>query len=169
MTATNITPSDRGRKIELRRAEQLLREGRSQREVAELMGVSQPAISQAISRGEIHFENKRFAKGKAVPWTVAPQHKDQHLVRMLRVRHRKDQGLTSAGPLERMYATFIRQMEKDDAVVTYDPETPDGFYRVRRRPGVDDHPLIRRDDLSDRGRPVKGTASIRRWFEEQGL
>ena len=80
------------------------------------------------------------------------------VARMLRAAHRREQGLPNAPVLERMLVTFLRSMAESDAVVHYDPELEDGFVRVKRRPGVDDHPLIRRDDLDDDGRPVRRTA-----------
>lgn len=156
MTATKITTKGRGRqRVDYSEAEQLLRQGKTQAEVAEQFGVSQSAIAVGISRGRIKYEYVEQPKGRAMPWTVKEEHQQRYLARMLRAYHRREQGLTNAPPLERMLVTFLRSMAEADAVVHYDPELEEGFIRVKRRPGVDDHPLIRRDDLDDDGKPIR--------------
>lgn len=155
MTSTKTTPKKGRQRIDYSEAEQLLRQGKTQEDVAETFGVSQSAVAVAISRGRIKFDYPTQAKGKAMPWTIREEHQQRYLARMLRAYHRREQGLTNAPPLERMLVTFLRSMEESDAVIHYDPELEEGFVRVKRRPGVDDHPLIRRDDLDDDGKPIR--------------
>lgn len=133
----------------------MLRSGATQGEVAEHFDVTQSAVAVAISRGNIAHEYREMSKTRAMPWRLLPEHQQKYLARMLRAAHRREQGLTNAPPLERMLVTFLRSMEEADAVITYRPELEDGFVRVKRRPGVDTHPLIRADDLDDNGKPVR--------------
>lgn len=149
-----MTKAKGRQRIDYSEAEQLLRQGRTQEEVASRFGVTQSAVATAISRGRIKFVYEKSPHGRAMPWRVNAEHQQMYLARMLRAYHRRQQGLTNAPPLERMLDSFLRSMERDDAVVHYDPELDEGFIRVKRRPGVDDHPIIRRDDLDDAGNPV---------------
>src|SRR5690348_2089893 len=148
--------TQRGRwaqKIDYKEAEQMLRAGRTQGEVAERFGVTQGAVSNAITRGNIKADTGRTGQ-RAVPWhPLRPEHRDKYLVRMLRAAHRRERGLKSAPVLEAMLDTFLRSMKEGGWVIDYDPENhPDeGFVRVPRRDGID-LGLIREPDLDNRGR-----------------
>lgn len=155
MTATINKKPGGAQRIDYSEAERLLRQGITQREVGERFGVTQAAIADAIRRGRIKFEYVNQPKDRAMPWRVKPEHQQKYLARMLRAAHRQEQGLTNAPPIARMLKSFLESAERDDFVVTYEPDTEDGFFRVTRRPGVDDLPLVRRDDLKDDGTPVK--------------
>lgn len=133
----------------------MLRSGMTQQEVGDHFGVTQAAVADAIRRDRIKFTYENQPKDRAMPWRVRPEHQNKYLARMLRAAHRRDQGLTNAPPIERMLESFLTSAERDDFVITYDPDTEDGFFRVQRRPGVDDLPLIRRDDLKDDGTPAR--------------
>lgn len=154
MKATSTTTKGKQR-IDYSEAEQMLRAGKTQQEVAEHFGATQSAIGQAVRRGRIKLENPKHASGRAMPWRVSEEHHQKYLARMLRSYHRQEQGLPNAAPLQRMLDSFLKSMEEADAVVHYDPDLEEGFIRVKRRPGVDDHPLIRRDDLDDDGKPLR--------------
>lgn len=142
-------------RIDYATAERMLRDGATQGEVAEHFDVTQSAVAVAIRRGNINYENTANAKGRAMPWTLREEHQQKYLARMLRAHHRREQGLTNAPVLERMLESFLRTMSEADSVITYRQETEDGFLRIKRRPGVDDHPVIRRDDLDDNGQSVR--------------
>lgn len=153
--ATTKTMTRGAQRIDYKVAEQMLRAGKTQLEVAERFGVTQGAVSRAIDRGAIKHEYDSYARGRAMPWRVSEEHQNKYLARMLRAYHRHEQGLTNAPPLARMLESFLRSAAEQDFVITYRADTEDGFFRVPRRPGIDDHPLIRRDDLDDKGRPVR--------------
>jgi hypothetical protein len=122
-------------RIDYKEAEQMLRSDRTQREVADHFGVTQAAVSAAIRRGVIKHEYDHLAKGRAMPWKVRTEHQNHYLARMLRAYHRRQQGLTSAAPWEYGLGNFLRAVERDNFVVTYEPDTDQGFFRVHRRPG----------------------------------
>lgn len=133
----------------------MLRSGATQAEVGARFGVSQAAISAAIRRGRIKWERPNQAEGRAVPWhPIRKEHRDQYLIRMLRVNHRRQQGLPSAAVLEAMLDNFLADAQARDFVVTYDPDTEQGFFRVSRRPGVD-RGLVRDPSVDDRGWPTQ--------------
>lgn len=125
----------------------MLRGGATQQEVAERYGVTQAAVSVNIKRGNIKIDYPNQPEGRAVPWhPIRKEHRDRYLIRMLRAAHRREQGLKSAPVLEAMLDTFLAQAAELDFVVTYDPDTEEGFFRVPRRHGIDEG-LIRNPDV----------------------
>ncbi|HLN78767.1 MAG TPA: hypothetical protein VK204_17110 [Nocardioidaceae bacterium] len=142
-------------KIDYSEATQMLRSGKTQREVADHFGVTQAAVSANIKRGNIKIEYPNQTEGRSVPWhPILPEHRDRYLIRMLRANHRREQGLANAPVLEAMLDKFLVAAEEQDFVVTYDPDTEEGFFRVPRRVGIDEG-LIRNPDLDDEGRPLR--------------
>lgn len=142
-------------RINYAEATQLLRAGATQREVAEKFGVTQAAVSANVKRGNIKVEYPNQTEGRAVPWhPIRVEHRDRYLIRMLRANHRREQGLKSAPVLEAMLDKFLEAAEEQDFVVTYDPDTEEGFFRVPRRIGIDEG-LVRNPDLDDQGRPIQ--------------
>lgn len=134
----------------------MLRAGQTQAQVAAHFGVSQGAVSNAISRGNIKADTNRTER-RAVPWTpIRPEHRDKYLVRMLRALHRREMGMKSAPVIEAQLDTFLRSMEEGGWVVDYDPvkHPEEGFIRVPRREGIDEG-LIREPGLDNRGRPKR--------------
>lgn len=132
----------------------MLRAGATQAEVAERFGVSQGAVSNAITRGNIKADTNRTGR-RAVPWSpIRPEHRDKYLVRMLRALHRREQGMKSAPVIEAQLDTFLRSMAEGGWVVDYLPDKfpEEGFVRVPRREGIDEG-LIREPGLDNRGRP----------------
>lgn len=136
-------------KIDYSEAEQMLRAGATQQEVADRFGVSQAAISNAVARGRIDMAPRR-PEGRAIPWTpIKLEHRQDYLARMLRAAHRREQGMTSSSFWESRLDGFLRAMEDGGWVVDYDPD--EGFKKVPRRLGVDQG-LVREPHLDDRGR-----------------
>lgn len=133
----------------------MLRAGATQQQVADKFGVTQAAVSANIKRGNIKVDYPNQTEGRSVPWhPIRPEHRDRYLVRMLRANARRAQGLKSAPVLEAMLDKFLQAADEQDFVVTYDPDTDEGFFRVPRRHGIDEG-LVRNPELDDRGRPVK--------------
>ena len=141
-------------KLDYSEAEQMLRSGQTQAQVAAHFGVSQGAVSNAITRGNIKADTNRTER-RAVPWTpIRPEHRDKYLVRMLRAHHRREMGMKSAPVIEAQLDTFLRSMAEGGWVIDYDPEKDpeNGFVRVPRREGID-LGLIREPGFDNRGRP----------------
>ena len=142
-------------RIDYAEATQMLRSGATQQDVADRYGVTQAAVSANVRRGNIKIDYPNQAEGRAVPWhPIRTEHRDRYLIRMLRANHRREQGLRSAPVLEAMLDKFLQTAEEQDFVVTYDPDTEEGFFRVPRRVGIDEG-LVRDPAIDDEGKPVR--------------
>jgi hypothetical protein len=156
-------------RIDYSEAEQMLRAGATQQEVADHFGVTQPAVNRAIWRGRI--KNISYDRSQtdetAIPWhPIRPEHRSRYLVRMLRAAARKDRGEKSAPVIEAQLDSFLRQARELDFVVHYDPETAEGFFRVPRRPGVDTW-LVRDPYLDDNGMKIRNPQGVRRRSDDK--
>src|SRR5512139_308063 len=164
MTTTGGVVTKQGRqRLDYSEAEQMLRAGKTQAEVAEHFGVKQPAVSLAIARGNISdiAYDRTATDESAIPWhPIRPEHRSRYLVRMLRAAARRDRGEASAPVIEAQLDKFLEQAEKMDFVVHYDPDTNEGWFRVERRPGVDKG-LIRDPYTDDNGLPIRNPQGVR--------
>lgn len=154
----------RGRqRIEYAEAEQMLRAGATQQEVADRFGVTQSGVQRAIARGRIKdiVYDRTATDESAIPWhPIRPEHRSRYLVRMLRAAARRDRGEKSAPVIEAQLDNFLKQIEELDFVVHYDPDTEEGFHRVPRRGGIDQG-LIRNPYLDDQGMQIRKPAGVR--------
>lgn len=144
-------------KLDDNEIEQLLRAGRTQQQVVNLykargLDITQSAISQAIAAGRIKVETNRNSGG--IPWKLKPEHRHLHAARMLRSLARLDAGLDIGESLKVQVKTWREGLELEDSVITYDPETPEGFWRVPRRHGID-LGWVREPNLDDDGLPLR--------------
>lgn len=150
-------------RIDYAEATRMLRAGATQQEVADHFGVTQGAVSRAIFRERI--KGVEYDRSKtdetAIPWhPVLPEHRSRYLPRMLRAAARRARGEKSAAVIEAQLDKFLEQVDALDFVVHYDPETPDGWFRVPRRAGVDTG-LIRDPYVDDDGRPIRRPQGVR--------
>lgn len=129
--------------IDYSEAEQMLRAGHSQTEVAEKFGVKQAAISMAISRGRIKHET---GVRRLLPWkNIKQEHLRLNVPRQLRAAMHLVAGDDQPPIVEAQARRFIDELHRMDAVIHYDPEgaidpkTGERVYwfRVPRRPGID--------------------------------
>ena len=136
---TMTTSKTRGGKAQLldySEAEQMLRAGKTQAQVAAKFGVSQSAVSLAIKRGRIKFDT---GFERLLPWTMKAEHINLSVPRGLRLAMRVQRGETQDMPpyLRAQGEGFIRTLEEMDAVIHYDPEVHPHWFRVPRRHGID--------------------------------
>ena len=127
-------------KLDDKEVEAMLRSGMTQLQVVQAyrdrgVSVAQSAISQAISSGRIKVDTNRN-KG-AIPWKLKPEHRHLHAARMLRTLARIEAGLEVGPSLVDQVRSWKEGLEIEDSVITYDPETEEGFWRVPRRHGID--------------------------------
>lgn len=146
-------------KLDDNEVEQMLRSGWTQTRVVAFYrehgtDVSQSAISQAITSGRIRVDTDRAGGG--IPWTLKPEHRHRHNARMLRTQARLDVGKDIGATLRPQVEAWRASMEADDAVIHYDPDTEEGFWRVVRRQGVDLW-WVRDPTVDDNGLPVRKT------------
>lgn len=79
-----------------------------------------------------------------IPWEVKPEHRYNYEVSMLRLVGRQRAGRPLSDLELQRVTSWVATLEEDQAVIHYDPETEQGFWRIPREPGDDD--LIRRPD-----------------------
>lgn len=146
----------RPQKLDDKEVERLLRAGKTQEDVVEIyrgkgIQIAQSTISQAISAGRIKVNTNRHTGG--IPWKLKPEHRHLHAARMLRTQARLDAGLEVGKSLQKQVTSWIAGLEADNSVIHYDPETPEGFWRIERREGIDQW-WVRDPNLDDHGNPV---------------
>lgn len=76
-----------------------------------------------------------------IPWDVRPVHRNSYHFMMLRIEAVIRAGLEVADIHRRRHASWLQEILELNAVVLYDPDTPDGFYLVPRL--RDDDDLVR--------------------------
>ena len=135
-TRKQTTRGQGAQRLDYSEAEQLLRAGATQREVADRFGVTQAAVSLAIARGNIKIDTGRE---RLLPWHMRPEHANLSVPRALRLALRVQRGKSDDMPpyLRQQGEGFIRKLESLDAVIHYDPECEPFWFRVPRRPGID--------------------------------
>lgn len=122
-----------------------LAEGVTQMEIVsrlEDMGIeaTQSAISMLKMRhasGKAEEVMRTRQRADLVPWRLRPEHRQLHAAKMLRAKSRLDRGETISAVQQRQLDTWLAGLEADNAVIHYDPETEQGFWRVEKREGVD--------------------------------
>lgn len=85
-----------------------------------------------------HGLDRRIARNDdLIPWEVKSEHRWRYPIAMLRHEARHRAGMDQAAGIPEKLAVWKANLEKDDLVVHYDPDTEDGFFYVPRRPGID--------------------------------
>lgn len=85
-----------------------------------------------------HGLDRRMAwDGNLIPWKVEAQHRYAYPILMLRKEARRRAGFDLSPKEVDEVEGFIRSLERDGAVIHYDPETKEGWFRVPRREGTD--------------------------------
>lgn len=85
-----------------------------------------------------HGIDSRIVRDESlIPWAVKEDHRHSHAVSMLRAEARRRAGRTLTPLMEEMLNVWLAGLKRDGTVVHYDPETPDGWWYVPRREGVD--------------------------------
>lgn len=123
-----------------------LEQGLTQQEMAEAWGketgeeIARSTISVAMARHELSGP-KRERFGDLLPWSLRSEHRYHRDARYLRLESRRRRGgaLTDA-ELRRLNA-WRRELDDREAVVYYDPDSPGGWWWIKRKPFDED--LIR--------------------------
>lgn len=122
-------------------------------------GLTQAQIAEAweedsgtrVSRSAIGMAIKRFGLGSAkprpryedmLPWVVSNEHAMAYDARMLRLEARRRQGGEISEHWLKALTGWRRQLDEQNAVITYYSDTPEGFFWIPREDGDDD--IIRR-------------------------
>lgn len=134
-------------RLDYSEAEQMLRAGATQLEVAKKFDVSQSAVSLAIRRGRIKHDT---GFERLLPWHMNSDHVNLSVPRGLRLAMRVQRGETEGMPeyLRQQGEGFLRTLDEMDAVIHYDPDVAPWWFRVPRRHGIDNG-LIREPEVRD--------------------
>lgn len=128
---------------ELRR---MVDSGMTHQEIADVVSretgypVSRSTVSAALHRAGASSPAKKYPD--VLPWTIHEQHQTHYAARMLRLLGRRRRGITNSSESDARLDAWLDQLGKAEAVVTYVPETDDGFFYVRGKP-VDGIPVAR--------------------------
>lgn len=115
-------------------AEQLLRQGLTQKEVAERLNRTQAWVSVSIKRGRIKYDT---GFERRLPWRMKTEHVNLSIPRGLRLAMRVQAGEEMPDYLRQQGEGFLRTLEETDTVIHYEPDVAPYFFRVPRREGID--------------------------------
>lgn len=104
--------------------------------------VSRSAIAMAMSRLGVESAHPRPRYEDTLPWHVLDEHKYNSQARLLRLEGRRRKGGNLTKRELSWLTTWRRELDAAGAVITYDPQTEEGFHWVPRTESDDD--IIRR-------------------------
>lgn len=108
--------------------------------------VSRSAIAMAMLRNGVSAAKPRPRYEEMLPWHVLDEHKYNSQARLLRLEGRRRTGGSLNAKELQWLTTWRRELESHNAVVTYDPDTEEGFHWVARTDADDD--IIRRPETA---------------------
>jgi DNA-binding transcriptional MerR regulator len=144
MPARRVVPD----KTTMRR---LLEAGMTHKEIAEWVyeqtgePVARVSVTRAVERYGLQGEITRY--DDLIPWRVRTEHAHDYAARMLRMEARRRRGKKLAPEWEAKLDSWLQQLEEKHAVVTYVPDSPNGFYYVPREEGDED--IIRKPEAEE--------------------
>jgi len=103
--------------------------------------VSKSAIAAALSRAGL---TNRVRYDKYIPWTpIRPDHARAYPLSMLRFLARRDHKLPLTAEQSDRLDSWLERLDRENAVVDYVYDDPDGFVYRRRKKGDLKNPPIR--------------------------
>lgn len=100
----------------------------------ENISVTRQAISAWRRR---RGERKRQMAPRAIPWNLRPEHIMSEPARVVRWHARVERGDRLSHDERARYEKALNFLRERDLVFHYDPDTPEGWCLVPRRPGID--------------------------------
>lgn len=134
-----------------RRLEYYLAQGLTQQQIVDQwekdsnVRVSRSSIAMAIGRYGLASAKPRARYEDTLPWTVRTEHKNHYDARMLRLEGRRRRGGELSEADFRHLNEWKERLREAGAVVTYEPDTAQGFWWVLKN-ATDADNLIRRPD-----------------------
>ena len=128
----------------------LMREGKTDGQIVRYLAeheditVTRQAISAWRKR---RGDDMRPQAPKALPWTLRPEHRQLEPARVIRWHARVERG-EELDPADRVrYDRAMKRLQDDRVVIHYDPDTPQGWFVLPRREGID-LGIIREPDVA---------------------
>lgn len=103
--------------------------------------VSRSAVSAALHRADLTKRAKKYVD--EIPWTVKEEHQTHYAARMLRLLGRRRADITNSEESDRRLDSWLAQLAEAGAVVTYVPDTPEGFHYTWGKPDENGVPILR--------------------------
>ncbi len=103
--------------------------------------VTRNAVTVALQRHGLAEKPVRYSE--EIPWRVKERHERNYALAMLRAYARRNRGIKLNIDQRQRLDSWLAQLAENDRVVTYRPDSPDGFYYVPRLP-EDGDGIIRR-------------------------
>ena len=100
-------------------------------------GIETTISMWAALRRRHGIETRIVRDENLIPWAVKVEHRHAHAVSMLRAEARRRAGRTLTPVMEGMLNVWLSGLERDGVVVHYDPDTPQGWWYVPPRKGID--------------------------------
>ena len=94
--------------------------------------VSRSAIGMAISRRGLDSPRSAKRNMDLLPWVLKPEHRMATEARLLRLEGRRRRGEPLSARDLTWVSNWLEQLDRDHAVITYLPNTVQGFHRVAR-------------------------------------
>jgi len=105
-------------------------------------------------RSQLELEKRAVRDVSLIPWAVNREHRYHHTLHMLRTVGRLRAGEPTPEARRKKAKAWLRNLEEQDAVVHYDPDTEEGWWLVPRRHGIDTD-IIRKPDRVTRQRKAR--------------
>lgn len=106
--------------------------------------VSRSTVSAALFRAGEASTAKKYRD--ELPWTIREPHQTHYAARMLRLLGRRRKGIANSAEADQRLDSWLRMLQKAGALVTYVPDTEDGFKYVSisqvGQPRLPDVPII---------------------------
>lgn len=128
--------------------EKMLRSGMTHQQIADAVAeqtgypVSRSTVSAAIHRAGLSDANRRYTN--EIPWRVRTKHLNHYAVRMLRLLGRRRAGLDMSPDMVTRLENWLDMLRETHSVVTYLPDTNEGFFYVDGDFTDDGIPVIER-------------------------
>lgn len=124
----------------------LVDQGLTHKQIAELVSretgypISRSTVSAALHRDGSASPAKRYPE--EIPWTVHEKHQTHYAVRMLRLLGRRRQGITNSEESDARLDSWLKSLSDAGVVVTYVPDTDDGFFYIKGEPTSEGVPIL---------------------------
>ena len=101
--------------------------------------VSRSTVSAALHRAEETSPAKKYPQ--EIPWVVREKHQTHYAARMLRLLGRRRKGIANSAESDQRLDAWLSSLAEAGAVVTYVPDTADGFFYVEGEPDTPGVPV----------------------------
>jgi hypothetical protein len=126
----------------------MVAQGLTHQQIADLLTretgypVKRSTVSAALHRANETSAAKKYTE--EIPWTVREEHQTHYAARMLRLLGRRRRGIANSEESNSRLDSWLNQLNEAGAVVTYVPDTDDGFFYVEGKPDKNGIPILTR-------------------------